>query len=141
MIIYFTTATTHCGCQKIRYLGCMTLTANTSWSPWKTTGNTFGQATESANTNFLAMKRLRCKPNSNRHLQSTYSRGVGRSRKQLSTPFLAHQKYEKSHSCQFRVSYLLRAHPELNATYTTCTCLEIRCPQNLIDKAKSSDQF
>ena len=31
---------------------------------------------------------------------------------ELLTPFLAHQTYEKSHSCQFRVSYLLRAHPD-----------------------------
>ena len=29
----------------------------------------------------------------------------------------------------------------LNAAYATCTYLEIRCPQNLIDKAKSLDQF
>ena len=34
----------------------MTLTANTSWSPWKTTGNTFGQATESALLIFLQWK-------------------------------------------------------------------------------------
>ena len=60
----------------------------------------------------------------------------------MSTPFLAYQKYEKSHSCQFRLSHIYCVSTQsLNASYATCTYLEIRCPQNLIDKAKSSDQF